>query len=411
MDKDLGSRLRSKKSAPESAAPATTKTEFKTPEEVAAADDLAAAAPVVDQAKPPKRFNFKWGWPPKRDEGLIGGGVLLLLVVGLVAILGHRSPQPVANVNGNNKAAVSPEATPKTVASNLTGLQVDPSVNLRPVTAVMVENSLAARPQSGLSQAGVVFEAIAEGGVTRFMALFQDNVAGNVGPIRSARPYYVGWSMGFDAGYAHVGGSPDALSDIRAWGVRDLDQFANGGSYHRVSNRPNPHNVYTSIDALNQLEAKKGYTASKYSGFVRKSAKALKTPTARAIQLKLSGANYNVSYVYNAQNNSYDRSEGGAAHSDAETGGQLSPSVVVAMVIPLGQGALDASGAYYSNYQYQGSGTAYVFQDGGVTVGQWTKADNSTQITFTANGKPLALDPGQTWLTAVSASSAVSYQP
>ena len=101
----------------------------------------------------------------------------------------------------------------------------------------MVENSLAARPQSGLSQAGVVFEALAEGGVTRFMALYQDTTPTNVGPIRSARPYFIEWAMGFDAAYAHVGGSPVALSDIKAWNVQDLNQFYYGGYYHRISSR------------------------------------------------------------------------------------------------------------------------------------------------------------------------------
>jgi hypothetical protein len=410
MDKDLGSLLRSKKSAYQKIEQKNTNDDFKTPEEAAAADDLGTAAPAVDNPEPPKK-RFQWHWPPNRQEGLAGGGVLLLLVVGLVVILGHRGPQPVASVTTKPKTTASAKPTPTTVPSNLTGLPVDPSVNLRPVTAVMVENSLAARPQSGLSQAGIIFEAIAEGGITRFMAVFQDNTPSEVGPVRSARPYFVGWSMGFDAAYAHVGGSPDALADISNWGVRDLNQFYNGAYYHRVSSRASPHNVYTGIDSLNQLEAKKGYTSSHYTSIVRKKAKPLKTPTAGAIQLKLSGANYNVSYAYNPKTNSYNRNEGGAAQIDAATGSQLSPTVVVAMVVPLSQGALDASGAYYSNYQYLGSGTAYVFQDGGVAQGQWTKADNSSSISFTLNGKPLALDPGQTWLTAVHASSDVTYQP
>src|SRR5581483_6348891 len=114
---------------------------------------------------------------------------------------------------------------PTTVASTLTGLPVDPSVNKRQVTAVMIENSLDARPQSGLDQAGIVFEALAEGGVTRFMALFQDTQPDYIGPVRSARPYYIQWLLGYDAAYAHVGGSPDALNDITAWHVKDLNQF------------------------------------------------------------------------------------------------------------------------------------------------------------------------------------------
>ncbi|MCP5939883.1 DUF3048 domain-containing protein, partial [Klebsiella pneumoniae] len=84
---------------------------------------------------------------------------------------------------------------PTTVANTLTGLQVAPDVNQRPVTGVMIENSTDARPQSGLDQAGVVFEAIAEGGITRFLALFQDTQPDYVGPVRSSRPYYVQWAL------------------------------------------------------------------------------------------------------------------------------------------------------------------------------------------------------------------------
>ncbi len=212
-----------------------------------------------------------------------------------------------------------------TVPSALTGLLVDPSLNKGPVTGIMIENSEDARPQSGLSQAGVVFEAIAEGGITRFLALFQDTAPDNVGPIRSARPYYLQWALGFDAGYAHVGGSPEAITDISDWGVRDLDQFYNGSSYHRVSSREAPHNVYTAIATLNTLEANKGYTSSTFTSFPRKTEDPLKVPTAKTINFNISGPLYNVAYTYDATTNSYLRSEGGEAHIDANTNTQISP--------------------------------------------------------------------------------------
>jgi hypothetical protein len=276
----------------------------------------------------------------------------------------------------------------------------------------MIENSTDARPQSGLGQASVVFEAVAEGGVTRFLALFQDTSPDNVGPIRSARPYYVAWDLGFDAAYAHVGGSPDALADIKAWGVHNLDEFANGGSYHRASTRAAPHNVYTAISTLNQLEDSKGFVTSVYSGFPRKTPAPVKQPTAASINLTLSGPLYNAHYDYVATSNSYNRSEGGAPQIDANTNQQISPKVVIAMVVPESRGALDASGAYYSDYNVIGSGAVYVFQDGTLTTGQWTKSSNTSQITFTdASGQPIKLNPGQTWLSAVSTASGVSYTP
>jgi hypothetical protein len=395
--------------------------DFKTPEQIAASDNLVATEPTaetvpatVDSRVSSWRSRLNLQWPPRRKEYTVAAVLAVLVIGGIAAALTYGgSDKPVAVIKAK-PAVVKPKPAPKPtiVPSTLTGLPVDPSVNQRPVTAVMVENSLDARPQSGLSQAGVVFEAIAEGGVTRFMAVYQDTQPDDVGPIRSARPYYVSWALGFDAGYAHVGGSPDGLADIRAWGARDLDQFANSGSYHRIDTRSAPHNVYTGIPTLTQLEINKGYTTSTYSGFVRKVAAPSAAPTAKSIDFGLSGYYYNPHFDYNATTNSYDRSEAGAAHIDQSTGKPLSPNVVVAMVTPLGRGELDSSDAYYSVYAVVGSGAAYIFQDGIVTIGTWTKASNNAQIVFTdAAGKPLGLNPGQTWLTAVNTADGVSYNP
>jgi hypothetical protein len=394
---------------------------FHTPEEVAAVDDITTSAPLTElpaqaddhpSAKKPTswRDKLRLHWPPGQKEWL--ASVVIVVVCGSIIgfVLTHTGPKPVASAIKITKPKAPPK--PTTVPSTLSGLPVDPSVNKRPVTGVMIENTTFARPQSGLGQAGVVFEAIAEGGVTRFLALFQDTAPANIGPVRSARPYYIQWDTGFDAAYAHVGGSPDGLADIKAWGVKDLDEFHNAGAYHRISSRVAPHNMYTSIAALNQLEASKGYTTSNFTGFPRKPEAPSKTPNARSVNLTLSGPIYNAHYDYNAGTNSYNRSEGGAPHIDANTNQQISPKVVVAMVVPMTQGTLDSSGAYYSNYASVGSGAVYVFQDGLVTTGQWSKSSNTAQITFTdANGQPLKLNPGQTWITAVIANNDVSYAP
>ena len=399
---------------------------FQTPEEIAAADDLkepAASEKPAEEATSEKPHNTPRGkagggwrgklalhWPPGKKEWLVAVVVVLLGAGGgFWFATRHHAKPAVAHIV---KAKPKPPPKPTTVPSTLSGLPVDPSLNKLPVTGVMIENTPDARPQAGLSQAEVVFEAVAEGGITRFLGLYQDTSPSNVGPIRSARPYYVQWALGFDAGYAHVGGSPDALSDIASWNVRDLDEFHNAGAYHRVSTRIAPHNVYTSIAALNQLEGGKGYTSSTFMGFPRKKEAPAKQPTAKAIAMALSGPTYDIHYDYNAATNSYNRSEGGAPHIDANTNTQISPKVVIAMVIPESNGALDSSGAYYSNYAVIGSGPVYVFQDGTVTIGQWAKSSNTSQLTFTDGaGQTLKLNPGQTWLTAVSAASKVGYSP
>ena len=155
----------------------------------------------------------------------------------------------------------------------------------------MIENSLDARPQSGINQAGVIFEAIAEGGITRFITLYQEAQPQYVGPVRSLRPYYIDWAAAFDAPIAHVGGSPDALKQIRNGG-KDLDQFFNPGAYWRQSTRAAPHNVYTSFKNMDKLNKAKGYKSSKFTPWPRKEDSPLETPTAATIKVSISSANF-----------------------------------------------------------------------------------------------------------------------
>jgi hypothetical protein len=416
MESDFKPGQRSAKSR-KAAAKAKTHTDeetevFRTPDEVAADQTPETPGEITLQDAPgPRKPDGGWKeklalhWPPGRKEW-ITAAIIVVLIGGVGFALTRPSPKPVAT---QIKKAAPKVVKPKTVPSTLSGLPVDPAVNARPATGVMIENSLDSRPQAGLSQASVVFEAIAEGGITRFLALYQDTAPDNIGPVRSARPYYIEWNMAFNAGYAHVGGSPQALADIKAWGIRDLDQFANGGSYHRVADRAAPHNVYTSMAALNQLEASKGWTSSAFTGFVRKPKEApVKTPLAKTIDLKLSGPLYNVHYDYVPAANSYARSEGGAPHTDANTNAQIGVKVVVAMVVPYGI----APDGHHSEYATIGSGPVSIFQDGTVTTGTWTKTAGPNQITFAdAAGKPIALNPGQTWLTTVGAAGNITYAP
>jgi hypothetical protein len=196
-----------------------------------------------------------------------------------------------------------------------------------------------------------------------------------------------------------------------------LDQFYNGDYFTRINTRDAPHNVYTSFSELDQLNQSKGYTTSTFTSWPRKADKKLVTPTAKTLDFAISSADFYAHYDYDATTNTYLRSEGGAAHLDlvsaSDTAGvHLHPKVVIAAVMPLSNGELDASGAYYSEYSDTGSGTAYIFQDGGVTVGQWIKSDTNSQIVFAdASGVPVKLNAGQTWISIVSSTGEVSYKP
>ena len=330
---------------------------------------------------------------------LIGGGVATALY------FINKKPAEV----GPTKV-VKPEVKPEPTKyySLLTGNQVsDETAIYQAATAVMLENSPDARPQSGLKDSGVVFEAVAEGGITRFVAIYQQEKPALIGPVRSVRSYYVDWIAAFNASVAHIGGSQAALNEVRNGNYRDIDQFFNSGAYYRATDRYAPHNVYTTFERLDALNNAKGYTNSTFTGFTRKDSKAAATPNATVINVTISSAVFNSSYAYNAATNTYDRSQAGAPHTDRESG-QISPRVVIVMTIP-------ERTVFEDGYRQQidtiGSGKAVIFQDGTAQEVTWTKTSKTSQIVFTdTEGKDVPLARGQTWLTSVSQGGGVTWQ-
>ncbi len=329
---------------------------------------------------------------------LVGAGVLLASAM-VAGILLYQSPKPVATPVAVKK--IKPPAPLPVYYSPLTGEKVpDVASTQQAVTGIMIENSPDARPQSGIKPAGVVFEAIAEGGITRFLAIYQQAKPQLIGPVRSVRLYYVDWIAPFQASVAHIGGSKFALNEVRNGKYRDIDQFFNSGSYWRATDRYAPHNVYTSFAKLDALNAKKGYTTSVFTSWPRADSVPSKTPNATTINVTMSGPAYNSSYRYDTASNTYLRSVGGAAHNDREAG-QISPSVVIVMDTVMSKVFEDG---YREQIATTGSGRARVFQNGIVIEGTWTKKDRGSQISFTsADGKEIPLNRGQTWISAVPA--------
>jgi hypothetical protein len=360
---------------------------------------------------PPKDAWYKrWVSKLTPKQWLMVLTAILLIVAGGTSWILTR-PAKAASVSIVKTPKPKPKPIPEAPTSPLTGLEVSADDAKHIVTGVMIENSVDARPQSGLDKAGVVYEAIAEYGITRFLALFQEGQPGNIGPVRSVRPYYIDWARSFDAPIAHVGGSPEALQKLKTDGGKDLDQFFNSDSYRRVGTRFAPHNVYTTMANLNQLEAGKGWTASTFTGFDRKKVRDVKppaTPTTKSINIAISGPTYNVHYEYDPAKNIYMRTMAGTPHIDAETHNQLTPKVVIGLVTGY---SLEAD-QYHSSYQITGSNKAYIFQEGTATEVTWKRDTPSSQYTFTDTaGKPFKLDPGQTWITVVSDPTAVTYAP
>lgn len=379
---------------------------FVPPEKVAALEEKIEKKLGKDNPKPPKKASW-WRRTPRKKKILILVPLVLLLAGGgVTAFILTRPDPPKPAVPETVVEKVEEPPKPTTVASKLTGAQVDPELNKRGITAVMIENSKEARPQSGLLEAGIVYEAIAEGGITRFLALYQEAQPSYIGPVRSARPYYIDWLLPYNASYAHAGGSAEALSLINSLKVRDMDHSANGSSYQRVDSRFAPHNLYTSMASLDAIRAKKGWDAPEFTGFARKEDIPGRTLTATTINLNISGPTFAVKYTHDAASNSYKRTLAGIPHIDEKSGKQLQPKVVVALVIPY---SIHPDGVH-SKYQTVGTGQAYVFQDGVYQEASWSKSTQSAALElYDTGGRVLQLNAGQTWITAVGLANMVTY--
>jgi hypothetical protein len=354
---------------------------------------------MMPETKKPSLFVRCKTWiiSHKRLSIIIGSALIVLIGAVVAAAILMQHPKPLAKAP-TAKTTQKPAEAVK-YYSPLTGTLVKSEADTKQaVTAIMIENSPDARPQSGLKQAGVVFEAVAEGGITRFLTLHQQDKPQLIGPVRSLRMYYVDWLAPFNASVAHVGGSAAALAEIRNGNYRDIDQFFNSGSYWRASDRYAPHNVYTSFERLDALNAAKGYNESTFTGFSRVDGKTSDAPNATSVSVGISGPLYNSSYTYDAASNTYLRSQAGAPHLDREDG-QISPSSVVVLKVNM---SLVMEDGYRESITTTGSGEAVIFQNGIAQNITWNKADRASQIKFTdASGKDVPLIRGQTWITAI----------
>lgn len=332
-----------------------------------------------------------------RTHSLIIGGLVLILTAGGIATWAYYATQPEAPAP-ITPAAAKPKPEPK-YYSPLTGIQLsDEAATKQAVTAIMIENSPDARPHSGLQEAGIVYEAIAEGGITRYLALYQESKPELIGPVRSLREYNVDWLTPYQASVVHVGGSAAALALVRNGSYRDIDQFFHPQAYWRATDRYAPHNVYTNFERLDTLNREKGYTTSEFKGFVRTDPKPAATPTAATITVNFSSPLYNTHYVYNPDTNNYTRHLGGGVHTDREKGA-ITPSVIVAIWVNEQTVMQDG---YREEIQTSGDGRAVIFQNGTATEATWRKVDRSTPLELIdAEGNDVKLVRGQTWIAAV----------
>ncbi len=289
--------------------------------------------------------------------------------------------------------------------SPLTGVKVPIALADRPVTAIMIENSPDARPQSSVNQAGIVFEAVAEGGITRFLALYQETRPSNIGPVRSLRPYYLDWATGFDAHIIHAGGSADALGLVTQRHAKSINCLVFSQGCYRVGDRAAPHNLYSSFDKIDSTATELGYTKSSFTSYARvRKEKPSPAPTNTVITMDFSGPTYTSQFRYDGPGNRYLRFIAGAPDIDRDSGEHISVKNLV--VIPMAT-------SYSGNYAVMntiGSGEAVVFRDGIAIKGTWSKDSPGGQLRLLGeDGKDILLNIGTTWFAMVPAGRAISY--
>jgi len=302
-------------------------------------------------------------------------------------------------------AAATERVVPKPAGTPrwpLTGLEAPSSdATAIRVVAVKIENSPAARPQTGLDKADVVYEMISEGGITRFHALFHSQVPKVVGPVRSARPPEIYLVPQYHSILAHVGG-PRKVRDILSDKTRfnDMDQFFNPASYWRSSSRSAPHNMYLDITKLRGFAtSKRGYAATQtITGLEYARASAIATPVVTQLTVPVSSSN-KVLWRYDAATRMYARSINGNAHKDAVSGKQLRARNVVVLWVQIKPYPGDKHNVV--EITLAGSGRASVFFGGQRVDGTWEAGTDAPPKFKTADGKPIKLDPGNTWIQVI----------
>ena len=307
----------------------------------------------------------------------------------------HKSLPP---PTGNSQASI-PNLNPTKEAIN--GIKSSPEVaQIRPIS-IMIENHPDSRPQSGLSEADVVYEVLAEGGITRFEALYQTNVAKYIGPVRSARDYFAQIADEWGAIYAHVGGSNEVIQEIKDGvytRISDANQYYNGDYFERITSRAAPHNVYTSIDQLRKLATDHKFNLQgSFESWLFKDDSA-RSSAATYISMSFSTSEFDVNYTFDGASNTYKRFMAGAPHADAATGKQILAKSVVVQLVDVTEVPNDP--LKHVNIDMTGGGKAYVFEDGGITAGTWAKT-NSRTIFYDSTGNEIKFNRGPLWLELV----------
>lgn len=281
---------------------------------------------------------------------------------------------------------------------------LDMNSNSRPY-AVMIDNVAQARPHSGLDKAYLVYEVIVEGNLTRLMAVFRDVDVSEIGPVRSARPYFIDYALENDVIYVHHGRSPQAKAQLKEYDVDDLEGLYNpAGMFWRDNNRYAPHNSYTSTDGI-----KDGIEKEEYRDTSKKSDWLLLKYSARPIDLsEKEGAisankvvvNFSSSvyatFEYNKEENKYYRFQNGNKHMDRKGFQYTSKNIIV--LTGIRNYTIDSKKGR-QEIDNEGTGKGYFISNGWAVPITWEKDAEDEQTVYKyANGKEIVVNDGNTYI-------------
>ncbi len=315
------------------------------------------------------------------------------------------SPTPSPSPSPTPTPEPTPTPTPEKVPAPLTGRLVSVETAQRHPISVMIDDLGPARPQSGLSSADVVWHAPAEGGIPRYLAIFQSRMNTDIGPVRSARVYYIAWASEWNALYAHSGGSPQALRQLESKGqgewVFDANEFRyGGGAFDRSPNRAAPHNVYTDGPRMRRLGARLGAKDGDLEPVWQFGPDAALEERPTGGTIKVPYPQNTVTYRYDRETNTYPRGVTGEKKQiDAATDKQVAPKNVVIMYVTF----VD-SGDSKSRLEADiiGKGKAVVHTNGRAIPATWEKRNETDPTRFVdSNGQPIVFTVGQTFIQVV----------
>jgi hypothetical protein len=277
----------------------------------------------------------------------------------------------------------------------------------------MIDDNTIARPQSGISSASIVYQAFADGGEDRYMYVFQEGTAKDIGPVRSGRPYFVYWAAEYKALFGHYGGDANTLTKVipaMAKYIYDMDALYRGGCpYHRIATRPGPHNAYTNTADMITCLAKRGYPAT-YQKLPTRPFKddisIIDRPNTQTLSIPYRTGT--VGYQYNFYTNDYTRLQNGKPEIDPANGSNVYARTIVVLYQYVTTDPLSEPGHNRPWVNSVGSGKATVFMEGNAIEATWKKTSN-TALTrlYDTSGKEIPFVRGSIFFQSVPPGTAV----